>query len=84
LLVLCCKEQYPPIPAIDSMMSFKSFIAEKTDQSYYLDIYPNTDESAISDAINELLGWSRYRSENGMLVNIVGRALNQSPLINEK
>ncbi len=65
-------------------MSFKSFIAEKTEQSYYLDIYPNTDESAISDAINELLGWSRYRSENGMLVNIVGRALNQSPLINEK
>jgi len=66
------------------MMSFKSFIAEKTEQSYYLDIYPNTDESAISDAINELLAWSRYRSENGMLVNIVGRALNQSPLINEK
>lgn len=66
------------------MMSFKSFIAEKTEQSYYLDIYPNTDESAISDAINELLAWSRYRSENGMLVNIVGRAMNQSPLINEK
>lgn len=66
------------------MISFKSFISEKTEQSYYLDIYPNTDESAISDAINELLAWSRYRSENGMLVNIVGRALNQSPLINEK
>jgi hypothetical protein len=65
-------------------MSFKSFITEKTEQSYYLEIYPNTDESAISDAINELLAWSRYRSENGMLVNIVGRALNQSPLINEK
>lgn len=65
-------------------MSFKSFITEKTEQSYYLDIYPNTEESAISDAINELLAWSRYRSENGMLVNIVGRALNQSPLINEK
>jgi len=65
-------------------MSFKSFITEKTEQSYYLDIYPNTDEFAISDAINELLAWSRYRSENGMLVNIVGRALNQSPLINEK
>lgn len=66
------------------MMSFKSYITEKTEQSYYLDIYPNTDESAISDAINELLAWSRYRSENGMLVNIVGRAMNQSPLINEK
>ncbi len=66
------------------MMSFKCFITEKTEQSYYLDIYPNTDESAISDAINELLAWSRYRSQNGMLVNIVGRALNQSPLINEK
>jgi len=65
-------------------MSFKSFITEKTEQSYYLDIYPNTDEFAISDAINELLAWSRYRSENGMLVNIVGRAMNQSPLINEK
>ena len=65
-------------------MSFKCFISEKTEQSYYLDIYPNTDESAISDAINELLAWSRYRSENGMLVNIVGRAMNQSPLINEK
>jgi hypothetical protein len=66
------------------MLSFKTFIAEKTEQSYYLDIYPSTDESAISDAINELLAWSRYRSENGMLVNIVGRAFNQSPLINEK
>jgi hypothetical protein len=66
------------------MLSFKTFIAEKTDQAYYLDIYPNTDESAISDGVNELLAWSRYRSENGMLVNIVGRAFNQSPLINEK
>ncbi len=66
------------------MLSFKTFIAEKTEQSYYLDIYPNTDESAISDGVNELFAWSRYRSESGMSVNIVGRAFNQSPLINEK
>ena len=66
------------------MLSFKTFIAEKTDQAYYLDIYPNTDESAISDAINELLSWSRHRSDNGFLVSIVGRSFNQSALINEK
>jgi len=66
------------------MMSFKSFIQEDASQTYYIDVFPNTDEKEIEKALREIIGWATYRSQNGEKVSIIGRAINEYPLLNGK
>ncbi len=84
MLVLCCNELYPPIPETDFMMSFKSYIQEDSSQTYYIDVFPNTDEKEIEKTMREIIGWATYRSQNGEKVSIIGRAINEYPLLNGK
>jgi hypothetical protein len=64
--------------------SFKSFIQEDSSQTYYIDVFPNTDEKEIEKALREIIGWATYRSQNGEKVSIIGRAINEYPLLNGK
>ena len=81
---MSCNELYPPIPVTDSMMSFKSFIQEDSSQTFYIDVFPNADENEIEKAMREIIGWATYRSQNGEKVSIIGRAINEYPLLNGK
>jgi hypothetical protein len=53
-------------------------------QSLFIDIDPNTDENQIQDATRELMGFIRYRSEQGQMVSVVARAISNYPLLNNK
>ena len=66
------------------MMSFKSFIQEDSSQTYYIDVFPNADENEIEKTMREIIGWATYRSQNGEKVSIIGRAINEYPLLNGK
>ena len=64
--------------------SFKSYIQEDSSQTYYIDVFPNADENEIEKAMREIIGWATYRSQNGEKVSIIGRAINEYPLLNGK
>jgi len=66
------------------MMSFKKFIQEDASQTYYIDVFPNANEDEIQKALREIIGWATYRSQNGEKVSIIGRAINEYPLLNGK
>lgn len=66
------------------MIGFKSFIREESSQQYYIDIDPNADEKEIQNAIKEIMGWATYRSQHGERVSIIGRAISNYPLLNNK
>jgi hypothetical protein len=66
------------------MMSFKSYIKEDASQTYYIDVFPNADEKEIQKALREIIGWATYRSQNGEKVSIIGKAINEYPLLNGK
>jgi hypothetical protein len=66
------------------MMSFKKFLQEDASQTYYIDVFPNTNEDEIQKALREIIGWATYRSQNGEKVSIIGRAINEYPLLNGK
>ena len=66
------------------MMSFKSYIQEDASQTYYIDVFPNANEDEIQKTLREIIGWATYRSQNGEKVSIIGRAINEYPLLNGK
>jgi len=65
-------------------MSFKSYIQEDASQTYYIDVFPNANEDEIQKTLREIIGWATYRSQNGEKVSIIGRAINEYPLLNGK
>jgi hypothetical protein len=66
------------------MMSFKSYIKEDVSQTYYIDVFPNANEEEIQKALREIIGWATFRSQNGEKVSIIGRAINEYHLLNDK
>jgi hypothetical protein len=66
------------------MMSFKKFLQEDASQTYYIDVFPNANEEEIQKVLREIIGWATYRSQNGEKVSIIGRAINEYPLLNGK
>jgi hypothetical protein len=67
-----------------SYKTFKQYFKEDNVQSLFIDIDPNTDENQIQGATRELMGFIRYRSEQGQMVSVVARAISNYPLLNNK
>ena len=66
------------------MIPFKSYIKEGASQTYYIDVFPNANEDEIQKALREIIGWATYRSQNGEKISIIGRAINEYPILNGK
>ena len=66
------------------MIPFQSYIKEDASQTYYIDVFPNANEDEIQKALREIIGWATFRSQNGEKVSIIGRAINEYPLLNGK
>ena len=47
-------------------------------------IYDSIHEKEIEKTMREIIGWATYRSQNGEKVSIIGRAINEYPLLNGK